>query len=243
MDPRPDTQFLSRRTEEAMLQEGWVDGGRTLDVACGAGWLAAKVRGRGGEGWGIDASQEMLGLAPFLFPRDQAVLVRGIAEVLPFRDGSFDRVICQGSLDHFVDPNAFMREAARVLRPDGRLAIALANYESLSCRLGRLRQRWERDVLHQPQPAHRFYWQPPPDHYHKGELPFVRRLGGRWLQLERCYGVSLLWLLKDWDKWLEQMPRFLADPLLGALDRTAYWTPALADVIVSVWRPRNQQGP
>ena len=239
VSPHRDSQFLIRRAEDALYREASVKGGRTLDVACGVGRLAARLRERGSESWGLEPSLEMIGVSRWLFPPEQVVLVRAIAEALPFRDGSFDRVVCQGSLDHFVDPHAFMREAARVLRPGGRTIIALANYASLSCRLGRLLQRLGRGLLRRAQPAHRPYWQPPPDHHHTGELPFVRRLGGSGLRLERCYGVSLFWLLPGWGRRLDHLPGFLADTLLAALDRIAYRTPALADMIISVWQPRR----
>lgn len=230
-----------------MLREGAVPGGRTLDVACGAGQLAARVRARGGEGWGLDPSAEMLGLHRWLYPRATVVLVRGIAERLPFRDGSFDRVLCQGSLDHFVEPHAFMEEAARLVQPAGRVVVALANYRSLSCRVGRLLQAAGERWLGKAPVAHRPYWAPPPDHFHLGDLRFVRGLGGRALRLERCYGVSLLWLLRGywfdwrWGAWLDERPRRVRRALLRALDGIAYRTPALADMIVSVWRPNVER--
>lgn len=239
IDPGLDTRYLIQRVEASMLREGFAGGGRTLDVACGVGVLAAGIAELGGEAWGLDASPEMIGLARWIFG-NRAVFIRGIAEVLPFRDGAFDRVICQGSLDHFVDPQAFMREAARILRPDGRLVLALANYESLSCLIGRLRLRLSRDLLaHEPSPQ-RLYWQIPPDHYHKGELPFVLGLGGEAFRLRRCYGISLLWLVKGWAQRLDEMPRSLADATLRALDALAYPAPELADMIISVWQPRKE---
>lgn len=218
-----------------MLEESVAPGGRTLDVACGTAHLAKAVTDHGGEGWGIEPSTEMTGIARFIYPRESSVLVRGVAEVLPFRDASFERVVCQGSLDHFVRPEDFMREAARVVKPDGKVVIALANYESLSCKLGRLL----RGHLKEEYP----YYNPPPDHYHKGDLAFVRRLGGPWLRLERCYGLSLLWLLRDsgdwkWGEWLNDLPPRLARSIVVTLDRIAYYTPSLADMMVSVWRPR-----
>jgi len=229
LDPHRDGQFLYRRLEEAMLAEGTLRGGRTLDVACGVGKLAFGVGARGGEGWGLEPSAEMLGLSRWVHPNGRAALVRAIAETLPFRDDSFDRVICQGSLDHFVAPQDFMREAARVLRPRGRLVIALANYESLSCRLGRRLGR----------PKGRPYWEPPADHNHKGDLAFVRRLGNGALRLERCYGISLLWQFPRWGRCLNVLPGRPAGIVLAALDRLASQAPALADMIVSVWRPRS----
>jgi SAM-dependent methyltransferase len=230
LDPHRDGQFLYHRIEEAMLEEGTRAGGRTLDVACGVGKLATEVTARGGEGWGLEPSKEMLGLGRWVYPDGRAALVRGVAETLPFRDGSFDRIICQGSLDHFVAPQDFMQEAARVMRPDGRLIIALANYESLSCRLGRSLLRWRRA-------AGRPYWQIPPDHNHKGDLAFVQQLGSGRLRLERCYGISLLWQFPRWGRCLNVLPGRPAGIVLSALDRLAYRAPALADMIVSVWRP------
>lgn len=241
IDPHRDSQFVFRRIEAAMLREGLVPGGRTLDVACGAGKLGVQITERGGQGWGIDASPEMLGVSRWLYPADQVVLVRGIAESLPYRDGSFDRVICQGALDHFVAPRRFMDDAARILRPDGRLVLALANYDSLSCRLGRILHHVTDAALGRPPTTGRPYFLPPPDHFHRGTLAFVERLGGATLELERCYGISLLWLLRGFHKWtwgktLDRLPAVLAEGVLRSLDRLGRHVPAYADMIVSVWR-------
>ncbi len=40
---------------------------------------------------------------------------------MPFRDGSFDAVLCTETLEHLTDPGPFLVEVARVLRPGGRL--------------------------------------------------------------------------------------------------------------------------
>ena len=241
-EPYPDSQYLYRRIEESMIDEGTIAGGRTLDVACGVGKIAIEIGKRGTTGFGLEPSNEMLGLSRYLFPKADATFVRGVAEALPFADSSFDRVICQGALDHFVSPHDFMREAARIVRPDGRVVIALANYESLSCKLGRagraIAQRFFKRELY----AHRPYYDMPEDHFHKGTLGFVKALGGRELQLERCYGISMLWLLRagerrSWGKALARWPEPLARSALVVLDRIAYRTPLFADMIVSVWKP------
>lgn len=246
-DPHRDSRFLNERIRRSMLDEGVVPGGRTLDVACGVGHLPVGITQNGGQGWGLEPSKEMLGVSRWLYPADQAVLVRGVAEELPFRDGTFDRVICQGALDHFVAPKAFMAEAARILRPNGRVVIALTNYESVSCRLGRLLDRFAIEILRRPRPPDRPYYQPPPDHHHKGDLPFVRSLGGARLSLVRCYGLSLLWLLRgrgelSWGRLLDTAPEPAASLLLRSLDTCAYSLPSQADMIVSVWR-RRPAGP
>jgi SAM-dependent methyltransferase len=44
---------------------------------------------------------------------------------LPFPDASFDTVICSQVLEHVFEPDAFVRELARVLRPGGRLVLSV----------------------------------------------------------------------------------------------------------------------
>ena len=101
-------------------------GDRVLDVACGTGVLtragAARV-GAGGEVAGLDPNRGMLTVA-----REQSPAIawhEGTAESLPFSDGRFDAVVSQFGLMFFADRRAALGEMRRVLRPGGRLAIAV----------------------------------------------------------------------------------------------------------------------
>jgi len=237
-----DSQYIYRAIEDTMVELATaVPGGRVLDVACGTGKVSMRIAERGCLSVGAEASMEMIGLGRWVQPESTAMMVRSIAEDLPFASDSFDRVICQGSLDHFVDGHAFMREAARVIKPGGRVVIALANFESVSCKLGRTidRAKWK---LGRPRPPWRRYWETPEDHNVKGDLPYVKSLGGDWLDLERCTGISLLWLLFGWKSVLGRVPAGAADRVLRALDRYARKRPGQADMIISVWRrPRAHE--
>jgi len=230
-----DSQYLYRAIEDAVVDLATeVPGGRVLDVACGTGKQAMRIAERGCVAIGAEASIEMIGVGRWVHPESEAGMLRSIAESLPFLDDTFDRVICQGSLDHFADPHAFMREAARITKPDGRVVIALANFESASCRLGRgidgLKRR-----LGRPRPPWRRYWETPEDHNFKGDLPYVRALGGDALQLERCFGISMLWNFTN--GWLlDQLPEPLGRGIWVALDGLVRKRPQHSDVIISVWR-------
>jgi SAM-dependent methyltransferase len=236
-----DSVFFFWRCEQAVQQAAdGVRPGRLLDVACGTADQAGRFQERGWQSWGLEPSLGMLRLARLR--REQrgqsVILVRGIAEQIPFSDDSFDCVVCQGSLDHFARPRAFMAEAARILKPDGRAIIAIANFESLSCRLERNLHR-ARKLLGIPVIKGRAYWQIPPNHTFKGDYATLRGMARPWLRLERCHGVSVLWLFRDWSRFVGSLREDVAWALLRTLDRIAYRVPGLSDVIVSVWRPNK----
>ena len=103
-------------------------GRRALDVACGTGALTVAVAARvrpGGTALGLDASPEMLAVARRKHPDIGWHL--GRAETLPFADASFDAVVSQFGLMFFDDRVAALREMQRVLRPGGRLAVAVCD--------------------------------------------------------------------------------------------------------------------
>ena len=85
--------------------------GRTLDVACGTGFLTRHIPG---EVVGLDQSQTMLDVAAHQAPA--AGLVRGDALTLPFGDSSFDRVFTSHFYGHLEDAERerFLAEARRV---------------------------------------------------------------------------------------------------------------------------------
>ncbi len=90
---------------------------RLLDVACGEASYTVDIAARGPRAVAIDPSAQMLARARGIIASTGAAvtLVRGIAETLPFRDASFDCVLCHSAIDHVGDPDLAVREMARVL--------------------------------------------------------------------------------------------------------------------------------
>ena len=242
-DQERDSRWYLPRIEEAVLEAAGPappTARPALDVACGTGQQAARLSRLGWRTVGVDASEGMLHLGRYIsgeVPRSVR-LARSVAEVLPFRDAPFDLVICQGSLDHFAQPRLFMSEAARVLAPRGRLVVALANYDSLACRVGRLvHAAGER--LGTTRSTDLIYWKTPDDHTFKGTYRLLVRLGTEDLKLEQAFGISLFQFTAGWRASLNALPTPVARALWRTMDAVGRRLPALADTGIAVWRKRG----
>ena len=97
---------------------GLIPGSTVVDLACGTGDLARDLAARDLRPIGADLSLGMLAAAPEDFPRLQA---DGVA--LPFPDRSVDGATCGFALRNFTDLGATLGELARVIRPEGRIAL------------------------------------------------------------------------------------------------------------------------
>jgi SAM-dependent methyltransferase len=105
-----------------------LDGKDTIELGCGTAYVSAWLARRGARPVGVDISGAQLATARRLqeehglrFP-----LVEVSAERLPFPDASFDLAISEYGACLWADPCLWVPEAARVLRPGGRL-IFLTN--------------------------------------------------------------------------------------------------------------------
>jgi demethylmenaquinone methyltransferase/2-methoxy-6-polyprenyl-1,4-benzoquinol methylase len=105
-----------RRTAVAALD--LAPGARVIDLACGTGDLCRTLEAAGHAPIGIDFSAGMLAAA-----NTDAPLVRADAIELPFPSGTVDALTCGFALRNFVDLSAVLAECARVMRPQGRIAL------------------------------------------------------------------------------------------------------------------------
>jgi len=105
-------------------------GEQVLDLGSGSGtdvFCAALQVGDSGRVSGADFTDEQIAKATRLRDRDgfaQAEFVEASIDALPFEDASFDAVVSNGVINLSPVKNRVFAEAARVLRPGGRLAIA-----------------------------------------------------------------------------------------------------------------------
>ncbi len=99
---------------------------RVVDVGCGTGYLLRTLATHypGAEELaGIDAAPNMIDTATRLTDDKRLTFATGVAEHLPYPDGSIDLVVSSTSFDHWSDQYAGLSECARVLRAGGHLIL------------------------------------------------------------------------------------------------------------------------
>ncbi len=96
---------------------------RVVEIGCGTGFTTAEIVRRVGEEnvTAVDLTPEQMVKAIRRFPK--ANFLRGDAENLPFKDGSFDAAISAGSIEYWPDPQKGIEEMARVTKDGGRVVI------------------------------------------------------------------------------------------------------------------------
>jgi ubiquinone/menaquinone biosynthesis C-methylase UbiE len=102
---------------------------RVLEIGCGPGVDLVALSKRVSHVTGLDVSSEMVrqarGRAAQAIAEGRATVALGDVASMPFESASFDRVFSVNSVQFWPDLALGAREAARVLRPGGLLALAI----------------------------------------------------------------------------------------------------------------------
>ena len=157
----------------------------TVELGCGTGYVSAWLARRGARPVGLDNSAAQLATAR-AFQREFGVdfpLVHGDAEHAPFPDATFDLALSEYGAAIWCDPYAWVPEAARLLRPGGRL-VFLGNHTLLQlCAPEVLAPAGDR-LLRDYFGLHRLEW--PDDDSVEFALPY-----GEWFRLLRDSGFEI----------------------------------------------------
>lgn len=112
---------LARRLAADLAEEA-----RVLEVAPGPGYFAIEMAKLGKRTvTGLDISKTFVEIARKNAQKEgvQVDFRQGNASRMPFREASFDLVLCRAAFKNFSEPSAAVREMRRVLRPGGRAVI------------------------------------------------------------------------------------------------------------------------
>lgn len=112
------------------LSRGLARGARVLDVGCGRGVILGALADRGLEVHGVEISAEAARGAD---ERAEIRIAPRLADA-DYPDAYFDEVVIWHVLEHLHDPRGTIEEARRILRPQGRLIVAVPNFSSAQAR-------------------------------------------------------------------------------------------------------------
>lgn len=111
------SQSIAEKIQEVVE----IEGREILEIGCGYGRVTQFLIGQPSRFVAIDPDADRLVMARDLLPDVEFHCASG--ECLPFVNGGFDCVIFTQSLHHHSDGRAALREAARVLKNDGRIVV------------------------------------------------------------------------------------------------------------------------
>lgn len=146
----PLQRFLINRFFKILLKEAKKLHPKTiLDVGCGEGFTLNRFRklNIGKDLIGVDTSVKAIALGKEQFPHLN--LKEGSAYKLPFKDNSFDLVLCLEVLEHLEDPQKAFSELVRVSKKYCIVSVPNEPWFRLSNFLrGKNLKRWGNDIEH-----------------------------------------------------------------------------------------------
>jgi ubiquinone/menaquinone biosynthesis C-methylase UbiE len=122
-----DPDLWNEHVARYAFAERMAGGKRVLDAGCGSGYGAAELAREAREVLAIDVSPEALAYARAHYQSANLRFERASCLEIPAPDASFELVVAFEIIEHLQDWRAFLREARRVLSPDGRLLVSTPN--------------------------------------------------------------------------------------------------------------------
>lgn len=114
---------------------GEVDGKDVVELGCGTGYFGAWLARRGARVTGVDPTPAQLDTARRMSEEFDLPIefVEAGAEDVPLPDASFDVAVSEYGASIWADPELWLAEAARLLRPGGRLVFLCNSTLSILC--------------------------------------------------------------------------------------------------------------
>jgi len=163
-----------------------------IELGCGTAYVSAWLARRGARPVGIDNSEQQLATARRLQAEHglEFPLIHGNAEAVPFPDASFDLAISEYGASIWAGPYAWIPEAARLLRPGGRLVFLVNATTLMLCMPDEERPATE-EMLRPLRGLHRLEWS-------SDDSVNFALSHGEWIRLLRASGFAIESLIELW---------------------------------------------
>ena len=188
---RPEVAWGLFATPERELGVlGDVRGLDVLELACGTAYFAAWLARAGARPVALDFSGEQLATARGLQARlgPTFPLVHADAERVPLASGRFDLVVSEHGVAAWCDPERWLPEAARLLRPGGRLVFLTNSTISTLCVPAEGGVAGDR-LLRGQREAHRVQWPGGGIEFHPSHGEWVRQLRSAGFAIEAMHEI------------------------------------------------------
>jgi len=124
-----------RRLHEAIIGELPPDTGRVLDVGCGRGWVAQALCPQGKEVISMDVSTRNAIETLKRIPESNHSALVGDVYHIPLQSDSVDAAIASEVMEHTPDPQLFLKQLLRVVRPGGKVIVTTPYNEKIKYHL------------------------------------------------------------------------------------------------------------
>jgi SAM-dependent methyltransferase len=192
--------------------------GTVLDVGCGSGWFLEEMRARGWTTYGVEINKA----AAMLGQESKGLdIFAGKVQDARFSADFFDYIRSNHSFEHITCPNETLGELRRILKPNGKLLVAVPNIDSINARL--FKQYWWNLAI----PVHAFNY---------SARTLYRLLEKHQFHVETVrYNSDYLGIIGSFQIWLNRHTSKMA--LQGRIVNSrplsvlAQWAATLADII------------
>jgi SAM-dependent methyltransferase len=186
-----------------------VDGLDVIELGCGTAYWSAWLARRGARPVGIDISERQLATARELQAEHglEFPLMLGNAEKVPLPDASFDLAFSEYGASIWCDPYVWIPEAARLLRPGGRLIFLTNGLLAMLCSPDDEDAPLEDRLVRDQFGLFRLGWGDGTTEFHLPHGQLIRVLRDSGFEVERLYELQVpqdapptrfKWAPKDW---------------------------------------------
>jgi SAM-dependent methyltransferase len=182
----PTWGVFNRPQSEVPFLPDELDGLDAIELGCGTAYVSAWMARRGARPVGIDNSAAQLETARRLQAEHglEFPLLHGNAERVPYPDASFDLAVSEYGAAIWCDPYLWIPEAARLLRPGGRLVFLCNSVVSMLCAPDDAEEQPTERMLRPQRDMHRFEWPEGGVEFHLGHGDMIRLLRGSGFEIE-----------------------------------------------------------
>ena len=163
--------------EASLCVLGDVAGLDGIELGCGTGYWSAWLTRLGARMTGVDITEAQLATARGLQAEHglEVPLIRASAEAVPLPDASFDLAFSEYGASLWCEPDRWVAEAARLLRPGGRL-VFLTNSVLVTLCIPHEEGYAQQSLLRPQRGMHRVQWATGGVEFHPSHSDWIRIL-------------------------------------------------------------------